>query len=426
MKIFFTLIIFFYAHLLYAQFRLSAELRPRVEYRHGYKTLADSLSGHALFVGQRTRLNAIFVKDRLKTGVSVQDVRIWGNQSQQNISDGLFSLHEAWFEYSLSNHLSIKAGRQEVVYNDHRIFGNSDWNNQGRSHDIFLVKWKKSDFTVHAGLAYNQDKEQSVTTLYTIQNNYKTLQYLWFNKKTGKLDISVLFANNGIQSPVSESVIRYNQISGTHIEYARDKERLILKGYYQSGDDGVTKKSINAFMAGTEFTYKVSGDISLAAGLEYFSGQSQTDTTHSYRKAIHNFTPSYGTGHKFNGYMDYFYAGSSHGGVGLQDYYLRLKFQRKKFYIYLEPHYFASSSAILDSLSFHNTGVNKSLPSFLGVEVDVSIGFTLSEEIDFKAGYSQMFASPSLEVLKGGNRNDVNNWAYIMIVVKPDLIPFKQ
>lgn len=423
MKIFFTLIIVCYTHLLCAQFRLSAELRPRGEYRHGYKTLVDSLSEHALFVGQRTRLNAFFSKDKLKTGISLQDVRVWGDQSQQNISDGQFSLHEAWFEYNLSNHLSIKAGRQELVYNDHRIFGNSDWNNQGRSHDILLVRWNKNAFNAHAGFAFNQDKEQSGTTFYTIQNNYKTLQYLWLNRKQKGLDISVLFANNGIQSPVSKSAIRYNQISGTHVEFGNDKKRLILKGYYQSGDDGVTKKRINAFMAGAEYIYKATGDISLAAGLEYFRGQSQTDTTPSYKEEIHNFTPYYGTGHKFNGYMDYFYAGSPHGGVGLQDYYLRFKFQRNKLFFYLEPHYFASSSEILDSLSFNNTGVYKSLPSFLGLEIDLSIGYTPSEEISFKAGYSQMFASSALEMLKGGNRSDTNNWAYIMIIVKPDLIP---
>ncbi|HRP61035.1 MAG TPA: hypothetical protein PK833_12235, partial [Vicingus sp.] len=41
----------------FAQFTLDGELRPRFEYRHGFKAVADSAQDGAASVEQRTRLN---------------------------------------------------------------------------------------------------------------------------------------------------------------------------------------------------------------------------------------------------------------------------------------------------------------------------------------------------------------------------------
>ncbi len=422
MKAFITISLMLFYFISNAQFQLNGELRPRLEYRDGYKSPVDSSSDPAMFVTQRTRLNALYTKDDLKVGISLQDIRVWGSQSQQNLSDGLLSVNEAWFEYNMTKKFSLKAGRQQLVYNDHRIFGNSDWNTQGRSHDLMLLKYKDSTWTFHTGFAFNQNKEQLSTTLYTVTNSYKAMQYFWLNKKINKVDASFLFVNNGIQSPLSNTSIRYNQVSGVHFEYNTDKTWMMLKGYYQSGDDGVTKKQLNAFLAGVEFMYKLNPEFSLAAGYEFLSGQSQTDTTSAYREQLHNFFPLYGTGHKFSGYMDYFYAGSSHGGVGLQDIYLRIKYQNEKFFVYLEPHYFIAAADVLDVEELSKSGQYKSMQSALGTELDLSLGYIPSKTINFKLGYSQMFGNSTLELLKGGDTGKTNNWAYFMITVKPEFI----
>ncbi|HNS12064.1 MAG TPA: alginate export family protein [Bacteroidia bacterium] len=407
----------------HSQFQLNGELRPRLENRHGYQTLADSLDNSATFISQRTRLSAFYQKDQLKTGISIQDVRTWGSQSQLNATDGLLSIHEAWFEYKLIKNLSLKAGRQELVYNDHRIFGNTDWGNQGRSHDLMLVKFNDSTWTVHTGFAFNQDKEQLNTTRYTVTNSYKAMQFLWINKKINKIDASLLFVNNGIQSPLTKAGIRYNQVTGVHLEYNTNQNNLVIKGYYQSGHDGsINRKNISAFLGGLEYNYKTNKNISLAIGFEHLCGQSQTDTSKSYTNMVHYFTPLYGTGHKFNGYMDYFYAGNSHGNVGLRDFYLRFKFQREKFFIFIEPHYFMSAANVLDNKYLIETGQVRSMEKNLGTEIDLSIGYSPSKLISFKAGYSQMFGTSTLETIKGGDKDEINNWAYFMITVKPEFI----
>ena len=44
-------------HEAYSQFTVDAQLRPRFEFRHGYKTLFPDDIDPASFVSQRTRLN---------------------------------------------------------------------------------------------------------------------------------------------------------------------------------------------------------------------------------------------------------------------------------------------------------------------------------------------------------------------------------
>ena len=66
----------------YAQLTISGELRPRAEYRNGYKTLTPNDVDAALFVSQRTRLNTKYITDDYTFFLSFQDVRVWGDVKQ--------------------------------------------------------------------------------------------------------------------------------------------------------------------------------------------------------------------------------------------------------------------------------------------------------------------------------------------------------
>ena len=70
----------------YSQLTISGELRPRAEYRNGYKTLTPDDSEAALFVSQRTRLNTMYSTDDYTFFVSFQDVRVWGSYIKQHIN----------------------------------------------------------------------------------------------------------------------------------------------------------------------------------------------------------------------------------------------------------------------------------------------------------------------------------------------------
>ena len=78
----------------FAQITISGELRPRAEYRNGYKTLTPNDVDAALFVSQRTRLNTEFITENYTFFVSIQDVRVWGGVQQLNTIDkNGFSIH---------------------------------------------------------------------------------------------------------------------------------------------------------------------------------------------------------------------------------------------------------------------------------------------------------------------------------------------
>jgi len=51
----------------------------------------------------------------------------------------------------------------------------------------------------------------------------------------------------------------------------------------------------------------------------------------------------------------------------------------------------------------------------------MTLGYKVSKNVNVVAGYSMMFATKSMEVLKGGSREENNSWGWLMFVFKPNL-----
>jgi len=161
-----------------AQFSLSGQLRTRAELRDGYGNLVLSEAKKAGFVSQRTRLNFGYKWDLLSFGASVQDIRVWGaDASTISTADGnRFMLHEGWAELTLANkadtnikfklvdQLSLKVGRQELIYDDSRLIGNLDWLQQARQHDMALLKIMHHGWQIDLGYAFNQNSDAAGVT----------------------------------------------------------------------------------------------------------------------------------------------------------------------------------------------------------------------------------------------------------------------
>jgi len=100
--------------------------------------------------------------------LTLQNVRVWGESFTRAAADKANFCHEAWAEAVLSGTLSLKMGRQEIVYDDHRIFGNVGWAQQARSHDAFVAKFTPNAHNrIDIGLAMNFDKQAIVDQLYS-------------------------------------------------------------------------------------------------------------------------------------------------------------------------------------------------------------------------------------------------------------------
>jgi hypothetical protein len=399
----------------FAQFTLDGEFRPRTEFRNGYKTLNSSNVDAALFTSQRTKLNTKFETEKYSFYVSIQDVRVWGDVPQLNTSDnnGL-AIHEAWGLVNFNN-ITLKAGRQEIIYDDSRMFGNVGWAQQGRSHDALLLKFGKT-FKLDIGLAFNQNGEAIEGNIYTVPNNYKAMQYAWFNKQWDSFGASFLFLNNGLQyidvADADNNEIRYSQTLGTHLKYKfTDALNTTANAYYTGGKD-VLDRDLSAFLVGLDLNYKASANWNLGAGFEIQSGNAY-DEDPSENKA---FNPFYGTNHKFNGFMDYFYVGNHINSTGLIDVFVKANAslsEKSKLSAYI--HNFTSYAEIAN-------GVEKQL----GTEIDLEYNYTFTKDVSLGVGYSQMFATEAMEVLKNvPNPSNVNNWAYVMLTIKPTIFTNK-
>lgn len=430
-----------------AQFKVDAELRTRGELYHGYKALASKNQQAAFSISQRTRLNFGYDSKWVNLYVSVQDVRIWGNNPQLTVgSGGSTWLHQAYAVGKISKWVDIKVGRQEIVLDDHRIFGSVGWAQQARSHDAAILRFYPDSKTkIFAGAAYNQSAANLVGTLYTTPRNYKTMQFLWANRSFGKLNASLLFLNNGLQVNANDSTaflgtdtvssfIKYvekatyfSQTLGLRVGYADAKVKVFGAFYYQLGNNGAftldssgtgtsgefefTKTNMNAMLARLDVLGKL-GPITLNGGYEYQSGNSQISPSSNDQA----FNPFYGTNHKFNGLMDYFYVGNHAKSVGLHDAFFGVKFTHKGFFIGATAHYFLAANDVNNP-----NNVGTAMSSGLGTELDIVTGYKFNQEVSVLAGYSNMFATSTMEALRGGDRDALSNWAFLMITFKPVL-----
>ena len=406
-----------------AQFTLDAEFRTRSEYRNGFGNLISDAADAGFGISTRARLNAGFKTEAYNVYVSLQDVMVWGENRQilpydQNNS---FAIFQAWADIKLGDYTSTKIGRQALVYDDQRILGGLDWAQQGRNHDAALIKYKKDNFMLDVALAFNQDYSNptgfiSSGTAYNTTGffSYKTMQMLYMKKKWDKMTGSLLLLNNGFQEFDAVNAadgVSNLQTLGTHLTYKEGGFGLAANAYLQTGkrQGGVDVKG--AYLLGLDATYKASPKVGLGLGLEMISGN---DGGAGETGA---FFPLYGTNHKFNGFMDYFYVGNHANSIGLVDVHASANFK-------LSP----SSSLMVKALNFRGEQALASGEKSLGTEID------LVYKKKFKGyalvlGYSQMFASDGMYELKGiteAAAAGTQNWAWAMLVIKPKFLSGKK
>lgn len=433
------------------QITISGQIRTRTELRNGQGLPQEKDASSALFTSQRSRLNVGFSGYRLKVYTSLQDVRVWGqdgssiNRNTVDANAG-FMMHEAWAEISLVDtgkqikDFTLKIGRQELVYDDVRLLGNLDWLQQGRRHDAMVLKFDHHGWTAHAGLAYNQNSEKKVSTVYTgasplgpASTNgqtamYKSMQFIYLGRKHHFGNSSILFFKDDFskyhfaetdveqKTPIFEKGVwsRYT-VGGNLFGTAKRKFSFAASAFYQFGEyrDGT---NLDEYLLSGSFLYAAGRKFSIGPGVDLTSGYSGSDP----KKKNQRFDPLYGTPHKFWGLMDYFYVADGFGANGLQDYYLRSKYKAKDNLIFtLDAHQFMLPSAVKKD---DGTKLDKKL----GTEIDLIMGFNLTKAITIEGGYCAMFSTDTMsssKVKNVANAQDYSDWAYVMINIRPaDLV----
>lgn len=395
------------------EFSVSAQIRPRAEYRNGVSFPRSAGDRSSYFINNRARLSFEYKRSDLILKMSGQHVGVWG-QDPQIDKEGRFILNEAWARMNFGKGFFTQIGRQTLSYDDERILGGLDWNVAGRYHDALKLGFENQANKLHLILAFNQNDEKPFGGTYYKPGGqpYKNMQTIWYNFQSRKnFTASLLFINLGIENGKPEEAdTRYLQTMGTYLTYNPGSWKLNGAFYYQSGKSQ-NDATVSAYMWSIRGNWNISERWSLILGSDYLSGNEPGSATY------HAFDPLYGTHHKFYGAMDYFYASAFTNGLnpGLWDNQIGLSFKPSKpTLLSLNYHYFATTTDVagLDGLD---------LSRGLGSEFDLQFDCPLIKDVRLSAGYSVILGSETMNIVKGGYHESWQDWGWLSININPTI-----
>ncbi len=423
-----------------AQFTLEGEFRPRSEYfgnggnftsGSNFRGSNPNALGKPLFPATtatnadegfirttvRAALKAKYITESYTVFTSFQEVFAFGDRDQTSEKgNGNFRIQEAWADLKLGESSSLKVGRQTLSYDDQRILGGLGWAQQARTHDAALYKYRKDGYSLDLGGALNTTKDEVFGS--SALFSYRDMGFVHANKKYGNFNISVL----GLVNTFQDNKTLNADTDGDRIKDANtfgdDKSSLITAGlhagyktgrfgfksnlYLQEGQriGGVDVKG--AFLASLGTTLKIDDVNSLGLSYEVISGRDEDTAA---------FFPLYGTNHAFNGLIDRFYVGNHANAGGLKDIQLTYKTKISGVALTIAGHHFTEHTDVADNNDKQ-----------LGTEIDIILakkfkGFKLV------GGYSQFFEPSAVADLP--TTKDTQNWAWVMLVIKPKFFTSK-
>jgi hypothetical protein len=179
----------------------------------------------------------------------------------------------------------------------------------------------------------------------------------------------------------------------------------ILEAAYQFGSIGNT--DVGAYLVSLQGNYQTDG-FKFGIGADILSG------TETGSDKLQSFSPSFGTNHKFYGYMDYFInIPNNTFNLGLNDFYFTTLYSPAdcNWNFGLDLHHFMSNQPL------NHTQVNSSdvteLSAF-GQEIDLSVKYNFVKGTTITWGGSAFIPGDLMRLIFIPG-NDVGFWSYVMI-----------
>jgi len=347
------------------------DVTGQVRYRGNIDARDFDRGTESLFFSEiRTRVNIeAQPRDNLKLFIQIQDSRIAGSNSGGLLNDTNLGLHQGYFHWGWGKQWFFQAGRFSMNYGNQRLVGAVEWNNVGRTWDgarflldrdrwridLFLVKRNETAFLtsfdppqlIHSGdddhnfsganfnfkrlkvegfVFYDRDATPDPLNRLPDDSNFEEYKRL-LNRWTMGIYTARTFAN------------RWDYVINGAFQVGRDKRWFRSVGA-DTMMDPLEKPffvTIAAWMVTFEGGYTFSGarEPRLAILVDYASGDDNP-----LDDQINSFNNLYYTGHKFRGYMDYFFGSNRNG---LLDLVLRYKMKlAPKWQLGVDLHHFRS------------------------------------------------------------------------------------
>ena len=400
---------------------IDADFLTRGEIRSGglpVTTEEETLNkDFASFILERTLIGMSYDKKNFSSKVTAQHSGTWGSTE-----GGVFNVYEAWVQMSTDKGFFAKVGRQNLSYDDQRIFGADDWAMTARSHDVLKAGYEGHNQKLHLFASFNQNTTNIYGgTYYTggVQP-YKAMEALWYHIDIPKTNVglSLLFMNVGMQGGEKDAPTEktyQQQLMGGYLSYRPKKLNLEAAYYHQLGKSE-KGQPIDAWMMSYKATYDPSSHWSLYSGYDYLSGDANFATPYNgqigmiQHKTLKGFSSLYGSHHKFYGAMDFFYVSTYVSGFtpGLQNLFAGVNYKPvEKVSLDASFHYLATATKLQ----------NADKP--LGQEVELSAAYKFMKDAKLSIGYSYMRGTETMVILKKTSDKRQLRWGWIMLNVSP-------
>lgn len=358
------------------------------------------------FASIRTRLGVEKTfEEKVQLFVQFQDSRVLGEEGSPTTYTSNVDLYQGYVKIinPFDLNLNIQAGRFAIIYGTERFFGASNWSYVGRSFDgvrfsimpncwdldLFALTLNESVSYINNPLPSLYPFPQHATPSHSIYGFYKQ------NKITNssKFDLTGYYEIDRNDIKPDTNAIEVLTLGGTYWGNYGDFS-TVVEAAYQLGNRSA--KDVNAYLFSLAGFYKT-GISTFGLGLDILSGNdpNKPDKSNAY-------IPSYGTNHKFYGYMDYF--PSNAFGLGLHDFYFKSTFDFNESMISLSAdiHHFMSNQK------------NSSGQNTFGQELDLTLVYKFAKGTQLTWGGSVFMPGDIMKVLYSP-REDAAFWTYVMI-----------
>jgi hypothetical protein len=424
------------------------------------------------FIVSRVRLNTdVAVNDTTSAFIQMSRNATWGANTAANNNtggatgaangsfqvsdeDNNLGLHQAYFTLKNFAGMSadLKMGRQQIVLDGHRLFGNTIWTVGQQTHDAVRLDHKHDNMSFSYAWIVNSEGGIPTNNSTTSTNN-EIETHMAYLKYAGVLGGNLSITYAGIIDPCGNSsncaTAPANTENDMHTLGFRQAGQLYgidYRGeyYYQWGDANQDAQNLTtgsstagvdvdreAYMFGVRVgkTFKnVNMKPSLTLWYDYLSGTDDADLTGSKWKS---FNPVFDTGHKFYGLQDLFLGigtgseSSGSAGLGLQDLAVKTKMSPAPGWtLKADYHWFFTAESAeanfnrgLSGAGTDRTIFERSADNTLGNELDITLVNKYNANTTIVAGFSNYSTTNLFRDLRNVSGGGAN-WAYLMFDVK--------
>ncbi|MDC0207110.1 alginate export family protein [Nitrospinae bacterium] len=398
------------------------------------------------------------INETTKAFIQLQSTRNWGETGTGTIATGAgegnasgtvndndssVGVHQAYMEFknflNLPMGFDAKIGRQEVLLDGWRLFGNTIWTPGMQSHDMVRLDHKHDNVAVTLGYILHAESGRSADPA---DNNDQDTWFAYTNIKGvlgGQFSGYYIYWDD--QTGTNQQAHQFHTIGGRQAgKFAGFDYRAEF--YYQTGGENggwggraatgagsgrdPADFDMDAYMFGVRVgktATSMASKPSLTLFYDYLSGTSDNDARNG---TVGSFNTIYDTGHKYYGLIDMFLGvggGGAKGtqGMGLQDLAIKGKIKPMAGWtLKADYHWFWTAESVSANRQTNGLAAptaGHDYTNLLGNELDITAVTKMNANTKVMIGYSNFTTSTTMRTMKALGANDIN-WGYVQFDVK--------